>query len=543
MRQLRHPEEARSAVSKDAEDGSIFSVLLGVGPELRGTLRPLPYLGSAAAVGLALACGLLVERVIGLQSILLVFLMAILVSAIAWGLLPSLFACVLSVLSFNFFMIPPLYTFTIADTENAVALLVFFLVAVIVSNLTAATRSQIIIARARAHTTAALYAFSRKLAGIGAVDELLRATAEQVSSMLAVRTILLMPPAKDTKLAIAGGYPPEDRLSDGDMAAARWSWEHNEPAGRGAAAFPESGRLFLPLRTESGRIGVIGVDRVNGSEPLTAEERRLLDALADQAAVAIERISLAGVLAEARLVAKTEQLRAALLTSISHDLRTPLASIVGIASSLRMFSETYDAAQREELLATLQGEAARLDRFVRNLLDMTRLESGAVEAKRELVDVGEIAGVALARAGDVLAGHQVEVEIAPDLPMLRLDAVLFEQALFNLLDNAAKYAPPGSRIELRVRHEAESVAIEVLDEGPGFPPDDLERVFDKFYRVQAQDSRRAGTGLGLAICRGFVEVQGGRVSAANRADRRGAVLNIRLPVPETARADPIVAER
>ncbi|MGH7092740.1 MAG: sensor histidine kinase, partial [Stellaceae bacterium] len=230
--------------------------------------------------------------------------------------------------------------------------------------------------------------------------------------------------------------------------------------------------------------------------------------------------------------AETDRLRAALLASISHDLRTPLASIVGAASSLRSFSDRYDTEQREDLLATLQGEAERLNRFVNNLLDMTRLESGAVEPRRELFDVGEIIGTALRRAGDVLAGLRVQIELPPDLPMLSVDAVLIEQVLFNLLDNAAKYSPLGGRIDISGCEAKGRVILEVRDEGPGIPPADLDRVFDKFYRAQAQGRRRAGTGLGLAICRGFVEAHGGHITADNRADGPGAVLRVSLPVRE-----------
>jgi two-component system sensor histidine kinase KdpD len=323
------------------------------------------------------------------------------------------------------------------------------------------------------------------------------------------------------------------------MAAARWCWEHNHPTGRGSDTLPGGKWLFLPLRTGSGTVGVIGIER---DAQLTPDEHSLLDALADQVAVAIERISLARGLAEARVLAETERLRAALLTSISHDLRTPLASIIGTVSSLRSFADKYDAADRDELLATLEGEAERLNRFVGNLLDMTRLESGAIELKLDLTDIGEIIGAALERAGAILAAHRVEVTIASDLPMLRLDPILFEQVLFNLLDNAAKYSPPGSRIDLRARKEGDVVALEVLDEGPGIPPADLERIFDKFYRVQAQDRRRAGTGLGLAICRGFIEAQGGRIEAHNRRDRSGAILTLRIPVPEAAELpEPVAA--
>jgi two-component system, OmpR family, sensor histidine kinase KdpD len=503
---------------------------------------PWAYLGSTAAVAVALGMGSLIERFIGLQSISLVFLMAVLASAIAWGLWPALFACALSVLGYNFFFIPPLYTFTIADPENVVALFFFLAVAIIVSNLTAATRSQIVSARTRAKTTAELYAFSRKVAGIGTLDDLLWATAYQISSMLKLHSVLLLPDKDADNLTIASAYPPEDVLDNADMAAARWCWEHNRPAGRCADTLPGGKWLFLPLRTGSGPVGVIGIDRDEPGPLLTPDERRLLDALADQAAVAIERVSLARGLAETRVLAETERLRAALLTSISHDLRTPLASIIGTASSLRGYSDKYDPRERDELLATLQGEAERLNRFVGNLLDMTRLESGAIKLELELFDIADIIGATLQHAAGVLGEHRVEVEIAPDLPMLRIDPMLFEQVLFNLLDNAAKYAPLGTRIDLRARRDGDVVAIEVIDEGPGIPPSDLERVFDKFYRVQAQDRQRAGTGLGLAICRGFIEAQGGLIVAGNRQDRAGAVLTIRMPVPQGAEIrEPVAA--
>jgi two-component system, OmpR family, sensor histidine kinase KdpD len=208
---------------------------------------------------------------------------------------------------------------------------------------------------------------------------------------------------------------------------------------------------------------------------------------------------------------------------------------------VRSYADKYDATDRDELLATLEGEAERLSRFVGNLLDMTRLEAGAIEIKLDLSDVAEIVGAALERAGSVLARHRIEVTVAPDLPMLPLDPILFEQVLFNLLDNAAKYSPADSCIELRARRDGDVVAIEVRDEGVGIPPDDLERIFDKFYRVQAQDRQRAGTGLGLAICRGFVEALGGRIDAENRHDRTGALLTIRLPLPQTAEIDDPVA--
>ena len=251
--------------------------------------------------------------------------------------------------------------------------------------------------------------------------------------------------------------------------------------------------------------------------------------------MAIERVNLAADVDRTRLLAETERLRSALLTSISHDLRTPLAAILGAASGLENYHALLDEAGRRDLLATIRDEAERLNRFVGNLLDMTRLESGALAPRLEAVDLGEMVGAALARAGRVLADHRVEMDLAADLPLLRIDPVLFEQVLFNLLDNAAKYAPEGSTVKLRAWHEAVPgtqagvLRLQVIDEGPGLPEDALDRVFDKFHRIPGGDRQRAGTGLGLAICRGFVTAMGGSVVAANRRDRSGAVFTVTFP--------------
>jgi two-component system sensor histidine kinase KdpD len=347
-----------------------------------------------------------------------------------------------------------------------------------------------------------------------------------------VRVVILLPEGEG--IAVRAGYPPEDELDEADLAAARWAWDHNRPAGRGADTLPGAKRLFLPLRTGRGAVGIIGIDRDAPGALLSPDEQRLFDALADQAAVAIERIKLVADVDEARVVAEGERLRSALLTSISHDLRTPLASILGSITSLRSYGELYDPKARDELAATIQDEAERLNRFVTNLLDMSRLEAGALKPRLALIDTGDIIATALQRATNVLQRHRVSLDLEPDLPMLSLDFVLFEQALFNLLDNAAKYAPPGSEVTVRARRQDGSVAISVLDEGNGIPVEDLAHIFEKFYRVQRGDRQRAGTGLGLAICRGFVEALGGTVAAANRADGQGAVFTMTLPVPEGA---------
>jgi two-component system sensor histidine kinase KdpD len=281
------------------------------------------------------------------------------------------------------------------------------------------------------------------------------------------------------------------------------------------------------------RIGVIGIDRDRPGPLFTPDERRLLDALIDQAAVAIERVRLAGDIDEVRVQAETERLRSTLLSSISHDLRTPLASILGSITALRDSSRHYDQTAQDVLLATAQDEAERLNRFVGNLLDMTRLEGGSLEVHLELVDLGEIVETALRRAQRMLARHRIEMNLADNLPLINVDAVLFEQALFNMLDNAAKYSPPESLVRIDAWIEDGKIRVAVEDEGEGVPPDQLERIFDKFYRVKEGDARPAGTGLGLSICRGFIERMGGRIWASNRADRPGARFTVELPMPET----------
>jgi len=259
-----------------------------------------------------------------------------------------------------------------------------------------------------------------------------------------------------------------------------------------------------------------------------------LDALIDQGALAIERVHLVEDIDRAKLVAETDRLRSALLTSISHDLKTPLAAVLGAAGNLRDLSKTLDDDSKADLLATIIDESERLNRFIANLLDMTKLESGAVVPNAALHDIGEIVGSALERASKILARHRVEIDISSDLPMVMVDAVLFEQVLFNLLDNAAKYAPPDTTIRIQSWRDRDQVRLQVLDEGDGIPAADLEHVFDKFYRAQKGDQVRAGTGLGLAISRGFVEALQGTISVANRADRKGAVFTITLPIPQGA---------
>ena len=408
------------------------------------------------------------------------------------------------------------------------------LIAILVSNVAARVRTQAVFAFGRVRTTESLYAFSRKLAGTATLDDVLWATAYQAALMLRVRVVLLLP--EDGVITVKAGYPPEDQLDKADLAAANWAWGNDRPAGRGSDTLPGAKRLFLPMRTGRGAIGVIGIDDDRSGPLLTPDQRRLLDALMDQGALAIERVQLVEDMDRVKRTVESDRLRAALLTSISHDLKTPLASVLGSASTLRDFSLPLSDAEKADLLSTIIDESERLNRFIANLLDMTKLESGAIVPNTARHDLGEIAGSALRRAGKILAHHKVRLELEADLPMLELDAVLFEQVLFNLLDNAAKYAPANTTISLRGFRDRDSIALQVIDEGAGIPQAELENVFDKFYRVQKGDHVRAGTGLGLAISRGFVEAMHGTISAANRTDRSGAVLTIRLPIPAAKEA-------
>jgi two-component system sensor histidine kinase KdpD len=494
---------------------------------------PVPYGMALLFVAAALGVGKLIHPWFGIENVDLVFLTAVVGVAVRYGMWPSLLASVIASLCYNFFFLPPIYTFTITDPTNVAAFFFFMLIALLVSNVAARVRGQATAATGRIRTTEHLYSFSRKLAGTATLDDVLWATAYQTALMLKVRVVLLLP--EQGRIAVKAGYPPEDELDQADLAAANWAWTNDRPAGRGSDTLPGARRLFLPMRTGRGPIGVVGIDDDRTGPLLTPDQRRLLDALMDQGALAIERVRLVEDMDQVKRTVETDRLRSALLTSISHDLKTPLASVLGSASTLRDLSAKLSDAEKADLLATIIDESERLSRFIANLLDMTKLESGAIAPNSALHDLSEIVGSALLRANKILAHHKVQLELATDLPMLELDAVLFEQALFNLLDNAAKYSPAGTTISIHGWRDQQFVCLQILDEGTGIPAQDLENVFDKFYRAQKGDHVRAGTGLGLAIARGFIESLHGTISAANRSDRRGAALTIRLPIPASAK--------
>ncbi len=496
----------------------------------------LDYAISAGIVGVATGVGELISLAVALPNIALIYLTAVLVSAVSYGLWPSLMASVLSALAYNFFFLPPLYTFTIAEPANILSLVFFFAVAMLVSNLTGRAREQSVMLRQQSRTTVELYSFSRRLAATASLADLMRATAQQTSNMLKLSAVVLMPRrgSGKTELEVQAAHPTAQNLDVRELAAAHWTLNNGKPSGRGAETLPGGKWLFLPIKTEREVTAVLGLcsdeEPVDAGPPpplLMPRQRRQLNALIDQVAVAVERVRLVEDIDSARLEAETERLRSALLDSLSHDLRTPLASILGAITSLQSYDKLYSGAERDELLATAHDETERLNRFVGNLLDMTKLQSGVVAARLEPVDLPDLIGTVLRRAVNLLSHHHVVIDIDPDFPELLLDHTLMEQVLFNLLDNAAKFAPVDSNIAIAAKLGS-GVTITVSDEGPGIPAGDLDHVFDKFYRVNAGDRQRAGTGLGLSICRGLLQAMGGTIRACQPQTGQGAILEIGL---------------
>ncbi|MBP2315914.1 sensor histidine kinase [Azospirillum soli] len=494
------------------------------------------YAATAAVVAAATGVAFLIDLWLPVANISVAYLIGVLLVAMRYGRWPSVFASVLSFCVFNFFFTEPRLTLAISDAQNILTVFFFLAAAMITSNLATRLRAQVEATRLSARRTANLYDFNRRISAAVGLDDVLWAVVHHVAATMNGASLVLMP--EDERLEIKAGYPPEDQLDERARAAAQWAWDNGKPAGRGSATLPSSDWLFLPLRTGRGPVGVLGVQLAAGRDLLTPEQNRLLATLADQAAVAVERTALVSDVEAARVAAETERLRAALLSSLSHDLRTPLVSILGAASSLHDYGKTLSPDERLELAQTIQEEAERLNRFVQNLLDMTRIGSGALKPRADWVDLGDVLGAALRRASTMLRDRRVRLELAPDLPLLRADPVLLEQVFFNLIDNACKYAPEGTALSIRAERGDERVEAEVCDQGPGIPERDRERVFDMFYRVQAGDSQTAGTGLGLAICRGIVEAHGGTIAARPGRNGVGTIIAITLP----AAAEPDLAD-
>lgn len=484
------------------------------------------YAAGVGAPAAALVVALLLQPLAGPGHVDLVFLTAVVAVAARFGFGPSLVAAAAAVLAYNFFFIPPIHSFAVADTADMAALLLFLVFAAATIILATGVRIEARVALHQARIAEALYRFSRTISDISDPDELATVAAARIGAVLRRDVMLLLPDERGV-LEIQARSDPRlgfDRL---ELEAAQAVWRAGEWAGRDVMRI--GGSLIYPLRTEASVAGLAALSRDGQSEPFSKDEERMFAALAEQVAGGFARIRLSAERDRAQLAAEGERLRTALFSSLSHDLRTPLATITGAATALKDDPNLYDAVSRAELVATLHEESERMARFVNNLLDMSQLEAGDLSPAREAVDLGEVVATALRRTDDLLDAHRVEVDLAPDLPLLLLDGVLLEQALVNLLDNAAKYAPQGSTVSISGRRLDRAIELLVADEGSGLASEDVERVFDKFYRATRGDRQRAGTGLGLAISRGFVEAMGGTVRAAARSDRSGAVFTIAFP--------------
>jgi len=488
--------------------------------------------GTAMATGL----GFLIDLWLPVASISVAYLLAVMVVAMKAGLRPGILASLASFFAFNFFFTEPRWSFAVSDTQNILTLLFFLIAAFIVSNMASRLRTQIQTTRESARRTANLYDFGRKVTAAATLDDVLWAVVHHVANTIHGRSLVLLP--AENGLAIRAGYPPEDQLDDKSNAAAEWAWAQGKPAGRGTATLPASLWLFFPLKTSRSPVGILGVQMMEDADMPSPGQMRLLETLGDQAAVAIERTTLVSDIEAARVATERERLRSALLSSLSHDLRTPLVSIMGAASSLISYDDALDPGARRELAQTIQDEAERLNRFVQNLLDMTKLGAGAMKPRVDWADLRDIAGAAVQRSKRLASHHTIKVEISSTLPLLCIDAMLMEQVFFNLLDNACKYAPPGTTIKIWAIKAQEHVTIEVVDQGPGIPAEDREKIFDMFYRVGQTDSQTAGTGLGLAICRGIIEAHGGTIHAEPGLHEAGACIVIHLPLPPVLELPP-----
>jgi two-component system sensor histidine kinase KdpD len=481
------------------------------------------YAQAVAVVAAATAAAWLVFHWLDPANLIMTYLLGILTVATRHGRGPSLLASVLSVAAFDFFFVPPYLTLAVADGRYAFTFAVMLIAGFVISGLTVRIRTQAMAAQLREQRTAALYALSRQLASTAHVEELLEIAVRHISDVAGAPAALLLPAADGALTPWSGSrFQPEHA----DLAVARWVYQQRRPAGRGTAVFDHASALYLPLVASRGPVGVLGV-RASPHTLETPQERHQLEMFANQTALALERARLAEEAHSAAVRMETERMRNTLLSSVSHDLRTPLATITGSVTSLLESGLRMDSTTRQQLLESVRDEAERLNRLVQNLLEMTRLESGALELRREWHPIEEVVGAALSRLGLRLAGRDVSTRVPPDLPLVAIDDVLIEQVLVNLLDNALKYTPPGSPIRVVVTATDRAVTVEVADRGPGLPPEDVDRVFEKFYRGARAEAR--GAGLGLAICQGIVRAHGGRLWAQNLPEG-GAAFLFTLPL-------------
>jgi two-component system, OmpR family, sensor histidine kinase KdpD len=452
----------------------------------------------------------------------MLFLLTVMVTGMQFGRGPSAFAAALSVACYDFFFVPPYHTFSVHDRHYFLTFAMMFGVGFAVSELATRLRRQELDARAREERTTVLYALTRELSSTHQPRQIAAIAARHAAEIFEAKAIVLGSGADGSLTGL--GAAPEGTVLDGkDLGVAKWAFEHDELAGSGTDTLPGAQALCMPLRVGSSRLGVLALVPTHKGA-LRSDQRAFLDVLARQVAIALERVRLSEEAKQAALRAKTEETRSSLLSAVSHDLRTPLASITGAATSLR---DDHDLPlpTRDDLVESIVDQAERMERLVANLLDMTRLDSGGIELKRDWVPLEEIIGSALTRLEARLGDRKVKVSVPPEVPLVFVDPVLFEQVFVNLLENAEKYTTRDSPIDIRAYRDEEAIVIEVRDRGPGLPEGAEARVFEKFYR--GPHTGASGVGLGLPICKGIVEAHGGTIQAESQSGR-GAIFRISL---------------
>jgi two-component system sensor histidine kinase KdpD len=478
------------------------------------------YALSLALTALVTLFGASIFAAGSITNIGLLYLLPVMVAATRYGVRTGIVTGLASSLAYNFFFIPPTHAFTIQDPQNLITVLVLMVVAVVSSQLAARVREQAVLAQNSAAQNSSLAGFARQLTGIGNSEELGQLLCAEIGRLLDVNSVLLMPSADG--LALRAAFPPIAQLEALEQAASRWSFDNNQPAGRGSETLTASEWLFHPIAAGGRALGVFGIARPDARAPIRSDQLPLLLSLLDQAGLALERMALEAEMATVTQLKERDRLRAALLSSVSHDLRTPLTTILGMLAEIQPGSD-----EQAEQLAVTRSEAERLHRFVANLLDMVRIEAGALHQTIEPVDLAEAVAAAVHDMRRVLHDHPIKLNVPPDLPLVLVDPQLFHHCLINLLENAAKYGDAGSSIGVSARREHGGLRLLVIDQGPGLPAGEESRIFETFARIEGSD-RKGGTGLGLAIVKGFAEAMGLTVEASNRPDASGACFAIRF---------------
>ncbi len=508
-------------ISSEAEPQQTRKLVEGWRPH-----RPLGrYMLGLLLVAAATGLGTLVNPYIHPTNLIVIFLLAVVLAAVYLGRGPSIMVSILGVAAFDYFFVPPRLTLAVADTEYLLTFIGLLAVSLVISQLTATLRGQSEAVQRREVETVELYELGRDLTVAANLDAVAQAAISHVGQTFS-REVAIFLPLKDDLRVYANS--PGLAISENEQAVAMWVFEHGQEAGRGTETLPEASMRYQPLKTTQGVVGVLGVKPIDPARHLTRDQHRTLDAFVNQIGLAVERASLVEQARQAEVLEITDKLQTALLNSISHDLRTPLVSITGALSSLADEQIILDANARRSLIETAVEEADRLNRLVGNLLDMTRLESGAMRFKKESLDIQDVVGSALEELGGRLGKRAVNIDIPSELPLVQLDFVLVERVLVNVIDNAIKYSPGDTPIEIKAHAAGAFLEIEVADLGTGIPPEDLTRIFDKFYRVQRPDNV-SGTGLGLSISKGIVQAQGGFIAAENRPGG-GTIITISLPL-------------